>query len=125
MNKLLLILALLPAAAATAQDVTIPTPVAAFFLEQNERAKILSVEVDSLHADIKILEQRHFVAKQLLATEKQKSVVYDSLLNLKNQDINDYTVQANELNKELNKQKRKTRIITIAAIVGGILIAIL
>lgn len=98
-------------------DVLIPLPVATFFLEQNERAKILQVEVDTLHADVILLEKLDSIRQIELATLQQQVKVYDSLVSVQKDDIEACWKAEAGLSKELKKQKNITKIVGAAGIV--------
>jgi hypothetical protein len=110
------------AVVAQAQDVTIPAPVAAFFLEQNERAKILTKEVDTLTSDVKELEKLDSARQLELVNAQTRYIVYDSLLLLKKQELDSCYNRGQFLEKNLTKSKRSTK---LALAGGGLLVLIL
>lgn len=126
MKSLLLYTLLFLAAVAQAQDVCLPAPVAAFFLEQNEASKILKKQNDTLRAEISYYEERETIYHQTLAIEHDKTVVYDSLVELITEDKRSLSNEVAYLGKELTKEKGKQRVLSICSGVGaGVLIVLL
>lgn len=117
--RLLTTLLILLSIIVQAQDVLIPAPVAAFYLEEHDRVGILTQQVDSLHSGVRLLEQKDSTSIKLLAIEHAKQPIYDSLVELKDEDIRSFSNENRYLNKELKQEKHKTKFIAIS---GGILI---
>lgn len=121
MKSFLIVLFLFFATASGAQTVTIPDDAARWFLEQNEKRKVLEDRVVNLKADITLLEQMVTADSAIIKTYVNDSTTHSKQLLLKNKELEITNNAIEDLNKEVKKQKRQKT----GAFVGAGIILIL
>jgi len=120
-KSFLIVLFLFFATASGAQTVTIPDDAARWFLEQNEKRKVLEDRVVNLKADITLLEQMVTADSAIIKTYVNDSTTHSKQLLLKNKELEITNNAIEDLNKEVKKQKRQKT----GAFVGAGIILIL
>jgi len=109
------------ATASGAQSVTIPDDVARWFLEQNEKAKILEQRIIDLKTDVSVLEHTVSADSAIIQTYINDSTTHAKQLLLKEKELEILNNTIADVGKELKKQKRQK----IAVFVGAGIILIL
>lgn len=105
-------------------QVTIKENVARFFLEEAEKAKILSEQVVIKDARIRNLGNLLTTKDSIITTYKNDSVTYNNLIDLKQEQIKLKTEELKIANKEIRKQKVQKKLVMIGSVVVVILILI-
>lgn len=93
------------AATAGAQTVTIPDDVSRWFLEQNERVKILEVQIVDLREDINVLQAQVVVMSAKEETLLTAADVYKEQIALKQEQLDLKTKELRNAKREIIKQK--------------------
>jgi hypothetical protein len=106
-----------------AQDstVTIPNNVARYYLEQNDRAKLLAEQVVIKDSQITNLGKQLITKDLFISTYKTDSIAYNSIITTDEEHIEFLNSELEAANKEARKQKR----MKILALVGIGIVAIL
>ncbi len=113
--KHFLIVAFLFFAPAAFSQVTLPDSVAIFYLEQNERVKILSEQTSTLKQEIKNLEGQLKEKKTIEMTLKDDGIDYRGQIQLKKEELAQKQDVLDQLKKDIRKYKRKIVFTTITA----------
>lgn len=102
-------------------QVNIPPDVARYFLEQDDKAKILTKK-DSLNTiEINNLKSTIDIKDQLITTYKQDSVTYNAVIKLREEE----NYLSRQEVKILKKEVRKQKILTGISIVGMIVVTLI
>ena len=105
----------------TQAQVTIPDNAARYYLEQSERAKILTEQVVIKDKQISNLEKIVVLKDNFIETYKRDSVSFTKIIQLKDEQLELNKKQALLAKKEIRKQKIQKKLIGIGAIVVVVL----
>jgi hypothetical protein len=106
-SLLALVLAFLFFAPAASSQVMIPDSVAVYYLEQNERVKILTKAVAELRAEIHLLEMKVQTGKEIQGTFQTDRLTYEEKLQVKLEELTHKEELLKEAKKEIRKLKRQ------------------
>lgn len=104
---------------ARAQDhtVVIPDSVAVYFLEQNQRAKILTSEIVVLKQEINVLKEQLTTKDSIKSTLVLDSTDYKGLLQVKTDRLKFLQDQLDLANKQIKRLKFKLVLTYVGAVV--------
>lgn len=105
----------------TQAQINIPDNVARYYLEQSERAKILTEQVVIKDKQISNLEKIVVLKDNFIETYKRDSVSFTKIIQLKDEQLELNKQQALLAKKEIRKQKIQKKLIGIGAIVVVVL----
>ena len=105
----------------TQAQVIVPDNVARYYLEQSERAKILTEQVVIKDKQISNLEKIVVLKDNFIETYKRDSVSFTKIIQLKDEQLELNKKQALLAKKEIRKQKIQKKLIGIGAIIVVVL----
>lgn len=106
----------------THAQVTVPDNVARYYLEQSERAKILTEQVVIKEKQIVNLGKVINLKDSLITSYKSDSVSYNKIIELKDEQLELKKKEAVLAKKEIRKQKVQKKLTIVGAIVVVILL---
>jgi len=125
MKHFLITLTVLISFLSTAQaQVIIPDNVSRYYLEQSERAKILTEQVVIKEKQIVNLGKVINLKDSLITSYKSDSVSYNKIIQLKDEQLELKKKEAVLAKKEIRKQKTQKKLTIVGAIVVVILIVL-
>lgn len=105
----------------TQAQIIIPDNVARYYLEQSERAKVLTEQVVIKDKQISNLEKIVVLKDNFIETYKRDSVSLTKIIQLKDEQLELNKKQALLAKKEIRKQKIQKKLIGIGAIIVVVL----
>lgn len=110
-----------------AQDVTIPADAARYFLEQDDRARILAKKDSINQRIISVVSQELEIKQAVINSYKQDSLTFRSIVSNKDQQISLTKEQLTLAQKTISTQKFEVNLLTgstIGVVIGSVVPAI-